>query len=300
MRKTFRSNGKLLLTSEYFVLDGAEALALPTKRGQSLHVSNQDQNNLLEWKSFDVNQNVWFEATIGLDYKLVISTDDTVAETLITILKAGKEMNPLFNPFGNSVETFLEFPNNWGLGSSSTLINNIAQWANVNPFELLWKSFSGSGYDIANASYDVPILYSVKNKIPLVKEVVFNPFFKDDLYFIHLNKKQNSREGIQHYKSQTFNKDVLIKKLNEITSKILSSNSLNAFELLMKEHETIISEALKIEKVQNRLFSDYNGEVKSLGAWGGDFVLVTYREGMQAYFNSKGYTTIIPFDEMIK
>ncbi len=35
---TFRSNGKLLLTAEYLVLDGARAIALPTKLGQSLTV----------------------------------------------------------------------------------------------------------------------------------------------------------------------------------------------------------------------------------------------------------------------
>ena len=32
--QTFYSNGKLLITGEYVVLDGAKALALPTKFGQ--------------------------------------------------------------------------------------------------------------------------------------------------------------------------------------------------------------------------------------------------------------------------
>jgi len=36
--QSFYGNGKLLLSAEYFVLDGAVALALPTKLGQSLHV----------------------------------------------------------------------------------------------------------------------------------------------------------------------------------------------------------------------------------------------------------------------
>ena len=36
MKKTFYSNGKLLITGEYVVLDGAKALALPTKYGQNL------------------------------------------------------------------------------------------------------------------------------------------------------------------------------------------------------------------------------------------------------------------------
>ena len=36
--KEFHANGKLLLTGEYAVLDGAKAIGLPTKRGQSLQI----------------------------------------------------------------------------------------------------------------------------------------------------------------------------------------------------------------------------------------------------------------------
>jgi hypothetical protein len=38
MQKTFYSNGKLLITGEYLILDGAKGLALPTKMGQNLSV----------------------------------------------------------------------------------------------------------------------------------------------------------------------------------------------------------------------------------------------------------------------
>jgi mevalonate kinase len=38
MKETFYSNGKLLITGEYLVLDGATAFALPTKIGQNLIV----------------------------------------------------------------------------------------------------------------------------------------------------------------------------------------------------------------------------------------------------------------------
>ena len=37
---TFRSHGKLLLTGEYVVLDGALSLAIPTVFGQDLKVEN--------------------------------------------------------------------------------------------------------------------------------------------------------------------------------------------------------------------------------------------------------------------
>lgn len=299
MKKLFRSNGKLLLTSEYFVLDGAKALALPTKKGQSLVVYPND-TKFLEWKSFDEQNKIWFEGKFGSDFKIVISSDEKMANTLIKMLKKCKEINPHFNPFGNKIETFLEFPINWGLGSSSTLINNLAQWAQINPFKLLWKSFTGSGYDIANAFHDNPIVYYLKDKKPVVEEIDFSPDFRDQLYFVHLNQKQNSREGINHYRSLNINKKEIIQKLNDSTKRILKSKTLNVFEKELNKHENIISESLAMERVQNHLFSEYSGVVKSLGAWGGDFVLVTFRKEMYSYFNSKGYKVIIPFVDMIK
>ena len=44
----------------------------------------------------------------------------------------------------------MNFDKNWGLGSSSTLINNISSWAKINPYDLLWSISKGSGYDIAS------------------------------------------------------------------------------------------------------------------------------------------------------
>ena len=33
----------------------------------------------------------------------------------------------------------------------------------------------------------------------------FNPNFKDELFFVHLNKKQNSRDGITQYRKNKEN-----------------------------------------------------------------------------------------------
>ena len=48
--QTFYSHGKLLISAEYAVLDGALALALPTKFGQSLSVKSNSDNTIL-WNS---------------------------------------------------------------------------------------------------------------------------------------------------------------------------------------------------------------------------------------------------------
>ena len=55
--KTFYSHGKLLLSGEYVVLDGALSLAIPTKYGQSLILESIEESKFL-WKSFDENKNV--------------------------------------------------------------------------------------------------------------------------------------------------------------------------------------------------------------------------------------------------
>lgn len=63
MKKTFYSNGKLLITGEYVVLDGAIAFALPTKFGQNL-VIEEGENKTIHWTSYDADRTVWFESEI--------------------------------------------------------------------------------------------------------------------------------------------------------------------------------------------------------------------------------------------
>ncbi len=60
MNVNYHSNGKLLLTGEYAVLDGALALALPCQPGQSLSVAEHQEAGLA-WQSLDHNNAIWFE-----------------------------------------------------------------------------------------------------------------------------------------------------------------------------------------------------------------------------------------------
>ncbi len=312
----YYSNGKLLLTGEYVVLDGATSLAVPTKFGQDLIIEPIKEPQLI-WASFTNTGECWFEASFGLPKLRLTSATfnadkegnaEIIAETLSDILHEAKKLNPNFlNSHGGFiVKTNLTFPQNWGLGSSSTLINNIANWANVNPFTLLWNAFSGSGYDIACASNNSPILYQLKKSLsttleitPIVSEVKFTPNFKDDLFFVYLNQKQNSREGIAQYKEHREEAKKLIPEINELTQEFLKANSSMNLANIIIEHEQIISSIIKQIPVKKRLFPDYFGEIKSLGAWGGDFVLVTGNENTSTYFKEKGYNTIVPYKEMI-
>ena len=78
-------------------------------------------------------------------------------------------------------------------------------------------------------------------------------------------------------------------------------DTLTEFNFLLKKHESIISKLIKTETVKQQLFPEYDkGEVKSLGAWGGDFVLVTVEDKLNLdYFKDRGYTTIFGFEEML-
>lgn len=300
---TYRSNGKLLLTAEYVVLDGANALALPTNYGQSLTVESFDKPQL-NWKSIDHNGEIWFEALITLEKiasKFSRPSSD-LEKRVIEILHSAIQLNSEFlkNDSGFKVTTKLDFPNNWGLGSSSTLINNIANWANVDAYQLLELTFGGSGYDIACAQYNNPITYQNNpDKTRTVNSITFNPRFNNELFFVHLNQKQNSRHGIEHYKTNKQNVTTIIKEINSITDSIINCLSISEFETLISAHEQIISKLINLPTVKLTLFPDYSRAIKSLGAWGGDFVLATGSPDDMSFFKNKGYQTIIPYSEMI-
>lgn len=301
MHSEFYSHGKLLLSGEYLVLDGALSLAVPTVFGQSLIVEEITSAKIY-WTSLSNTDAIWFEAVINLNTLLVEkSNSPEVSITLLKIITEAKKLNPnfLISGKGARVTTKLEFPQNWGLGSSSTLINNIAQWAAIDAFELLWNSFSGSGYDIACAQNSHAITYQLKNKKPLVQQVNFDPSFKNKLFFVHLNQKQNSREGIAQYRKYKENKTIALKRSTELTKAMLNSTVLSEFEILIDDHEALISSIIQLPKIKDQLFPDYFGCIKSLGAWGGDFVLVTGDETTASYFKNKGYETVIPYTEMV-
>ena len=298
------------------VLDGAKALAIPTKYGQSLTVKPTISNTII-WKSFNELGEVWFEDVFSFDdtstalsmssretneFLKPIQNDKSISERLLQIFKAAQDLNPEFlnTNQGFTITTHQDFNRLWGLGTSSTLINNIANWANVNAYTLLEKTFGGSGYDIACAQNNTPISYQLTNSdFPLVNPVKFNPSFKNHLYFVYLNQKQNSRDGIATYKANANIEVSIINEINTITENMLVCKSLSDFEKLITAHERIISKLIQQDSIKSHLFSDFKGAIKSLGAWGGDFVLVTSEDNPIDYFASKEFKTVIPFSDMV-
>lgn len=293
----FRANGKLLLTAEYTVLRGALALALPTRLGQTLEVSPFSQEVLL-WQSKELDGSIWFEATFASDLNIVEATDRATAEALGSILKTAIALNPEFNPIRQAAVTTAEFNRAWGLGSSSTLVALIAQWANVDALKLFFRTQTGSGYDVAAALSKSPLLYQITGEQEAtVQYTQYHPDFANELAFVYLGQKQKSDREVARFSSKTVS-DYQLEAISSISQSIADCKQLYDFENLLSKHEALTGEVLDQIPVQQRLFNDYTGVVKSLGAWGGDFVLATRLEVAKAYFPQKGYTTILGWQDL--
>ena len=321
-----------MLTGEYLVLNGATALALPLKLGQSLEVDTLgSDNNRIYWEAYKpsavrnqqsaiskdtshdpmlTSQGVmpWFYVILNkCDFSVIETDDKEKAERLSNILSKVKSLNE--NVFNDSHDyrfsTLLDFDPQWGLGSSSTLINNVSEWANINPYQLLDSTFKGSGYDIACAKADGPIFYQVNRQQTtdnrLVASVSFNPEFKDNLYFVYQGHKQNSANEVKTFldKNKDYTKE--IESISEISKIIPEVTTLRDFCYFIKVHEEIMEKCLERKRIKT-YYSDFEGEMKSLGAWGGDFFLIATEwdeEKVKHYFNNKGLNTIIKYQNIV-
>ena len=125
----------------------------------------------------------------------------------------------------------------------------------------------------------------------------FSPPFALDGIFLYA-KKQNSLSEVVNYKKNKPNQK-LIDEISSLALPIAKAATLEEFERLIQIHESFVSKLIGQQPIQQLLFSDFTGIIKSLGAWGGDFILVTGTDNVVGYFKSKGYSTIIPFSKMI-
>lgn len=297
----FYSNGKLLISGEYLVMQGAVALALPVKFGQSLSVQPNSENHL-SWQTY-VNDNLWFSADFDNNLDAFNVSDEATAGFLSKLLKSAKELNPQFlNDMNSSVKSNINFDIQWGLGSSSSLINNVAQWAKINPFDLFFKVANGSAYDLACAKSNRPIIYQLQNGVPNFYQVDFFPDFHHNIYFAYLGKKQKSEESIKKFKNDALYTQKDIDLVSQISMNMLHAKKFDDFVRLVNEHEQIISRILKQKTVQEQLFPDFQGAVKSLGAWGGDFIMILSNlefDKIKKYFSEKKINTIFTFAELL-
>ena len=297
---TYHANGKLLLTGEYLVLHGAKAIALPLKLGQQLTVQDGVNSDNIEWQAF-YDGKVWFSCELNpSDFSVIASNHPEKAETLSKIFQIIKALNPTFHPkTGTRLETSLDANPEWGFGSSSTLISLLSQWAGVDPFILNEMVFKGSGFDIACANADGPIFY-VRNKP--AQPIALDYPFSEQLFLVYSGKKKKTSSEVSTFLKEKKVSELLIDEVSALSDEFANCPDQNKFNQLIRQHEEIVGALIGQTPVKEQLFNDFDGTIKSLGAWGGDFYLISTAQpfsGVKKYFENRGLTTIFRWNELI-
>ena len=299
----YYGQGKLLITGEYAVLHGAEALAVPLKVGQHFSIK-KSRGADLHWKSYLPDGNLWFKQQFSLlDFTPQDDQHPEMSGMITKILTAITRQNPDFlsDWKGQTLESRLEFQPDWGLGTSSTLIYALAEWAEVDPWLLLEHTFGGSGYDLACADADGPIRFqSTEDEIKITPLELEWPF-KEQLHLVWSGQKQSSRKAIEG-PGQAFRKAKSeLKTISRLTTEIIEAKDLDTFIALMKQHNDLVAKVTGQEVYP--VLKGFKPLIKPLGAWGGDFFLVASREDpkvIRKNLEEAGYATIFGWEELVK
>lgn len=298
--QTYHANGKLLLTGEYLILHGAKGIALPLKVGQHLKVKDEKDSEILEWNA-TYNNHVWFSCKLNpRDYSVLETNDQEKAETLSRIFKTIRHLNPDFqHKTGISFKTVLDGNPDWGFGSSSTLISLLAQYSGVDPFSLNELVFNGSGFDIACATVKGPIFYT-KNQ-PVLPVRLDYPF-SDQLFLVYSGKKMKTHSEVNAFLEKGKVSKQLIEEGSALADTFSICRDQKEFDSLIRRHEELIGHLIGKTPVKKEYFIDFQGEIKSLGAWGGDFYLVSSSlpfSEVHTYFGNKGLTILFHWKDLI-
>lgn len=297
----YYGHGKFLISGEYLVLEGAKALAIPLNRGQKVMI-NEIEGHYLYWKAYYPNH-LWLETVIDLRTLTVVKGHFPMSTSLIEILEKVRVLNPDFlSTHGADVSTVLDFHPEWGFGSSSSLLYCLGQWANVDAFELQKMTFQGSGFDIACAMVDHPIMYQLIDGQPHYEERTFAPSFSDKLYWVWLGDKQKTFKELMRFKRKGKFTYQDIHRIDEITEEICKPHTQEEFNSLLAEHEQIISRVIRQEAIGEGPLKGFPGQIKSLGAWGGDFILAsstTDHESTIKWFHDHNLTKHFAFNELM-
>lgn len=304
MENQFYAKGKLLFTAEFMILHGAKALAVPLNRGQSLTLQPKHIAGRLRWVA-KYGFITWFDTTLKLpEMSILSSSSQARSENLVFMLQQLQEIHPGFDRelAENDVVTDLEFDPAFGFGSSSTLTSLLAQWAEIDPLQLHFRISKGSGYDVACAGSDTALLYQVINEMPVAEPVEFNPPFADQMWLVYLGHKQDSAQSVAAFLERYKPKQEDIDRFSGLTCSFLNAADTNELGEVITEHEKRLAAILDIPPVGETIFPDLDGYAKSLGAWGGDFVLLVTdwsEKKLSDYLQAKGIHQWFAFNELI-
>lgn len=301
--KSYHARGKLLISGEYMVMHGSRALAVPLKLGQSLQVTASGSHRTFKWTAHYQNR-PWFSAEFDpCGLKVIRTSESGIALRLKDLLDACLELRPAFRDLlpGTDAATYLDFSPEYGFGSSSTLTSLVAEWAGVDPFKLHFSVFKGSGYDVACASAQGPIFYMLRGNSPVIDPAAFHPPFSDQIYFAWLGKKQSTAAHLETITAHFHADQASIRLFSRITAVLAGAKTLDEFRGAMEEHESALSCLLGYDRVSTR-FPGIPASVKSLGAWGGDFVMVateTDKASLLEYLRERGISIVYGYKELV-
>lgn len=298
--KKYSAHGKFLITGEYAVLNNVPALALPLKLNQYLEITPRDDQEIT-WKSYNSNGDLWYQVMTNVNdlYSDCINCDNPITFKLSEILNTALHLTSNTSLRGFDAVMTLDFDRHSGMGTSSTLISCVAQWLGCDPYQLQFKCFGGSGYDVACAMAQKPLIYNYNNAEPIIEEVHFDPAIKNQIFFVYLNRKQDSRDSIAQFNKEMLTEDIRKELSNMPQALIKATNDVNSYNQVIERHEELISTLIGVEPIKKQLFEDYRGAIKSLGGWGGDFVMATGDQTDREYFLKKGYRTIYEWDDVV-
>ena len=303
MQYTFQyhSNGSCLLTGEYLVSKGSQAIVLPLKKGQTLVVKPIRQD-LLIWESVYDEQTL-FKAVFTTDRIDVIeSTDGEKSLFVQRVLKKALEFVPSISSLpGYSIQAIHNYSSHQDPGTQAGLIASIAEWFNINPYRLNREIMTDGSYGIVCAKSSKPILYQAVEKYPDYEPIDMDWPFSENLYFVFTGYPTDhtyKRKKIEHIGDLPKK----ISRIREINSRIIQSRSLEAFEKALLEYEQIFSEELNERRLQERKFEDFPGVIKPLKTENSPFLLVTWKgskQELEEYFARHNLQTLYLWDELV-
>lgn len=304
--QTYFAPGKVLLSGEYLVTRGFDGLALPVNKGQWLQIwefnTPNNQTDFLVYQAKDMHGNTWFETKLSLPDLNVMSEEQSDNHPLADILKMANSSRWISGT-SYRLETRLEFERSWGLGSSSTFVKLMSDWLQLNPFEVQFKFFGGSGYDIASAILGKPLVYSKINNAPQWKSWQLNPQLTQHWNVVFLGKKANSRDsvnGVSSLLDELKNNEIFSAQWRHLSKMVEQAEELVQLEAGLEMMQLFLSQSIPLKTPYQYLNIKpiSKGLCKWLGAWEGDMILANNQ--LMEHYEEVFYSFMsMPWNELI-
>ena len=262
----------------------------------------------------DTNLLPWLDVpnTVGVSMKTVRASMESGMFSLIIKIEEGKAFpNSVFLggmdllvlsgelDFSQGGQTSVLKPGTWGFVPANTKIDSIAARGES---EMLVNFFNG-----------ISILNSDGSLKGILTAMDVNQLAKDaGVTMVPSSLADCARARPNAYRGDPSPLAIAKRNANELVDGepsgdvkkyahdfFIDAKTVSDFQMLMLAHESIVSKLIGIEPVKEAEFSDYEGVVKSLGAWGGDFVLACGPTKSKEYFAAKGFTVCFPYAELI-